>query len=65
MGNKIRWVLKLSLIISHIISELKGQLSTKISIMLILKVDVYGHGALTLAKIALQENIYQIRVATF
>lgn len=34
-------------------------------IMLVLKADAYGHGALTLGKIALENGIYQVGVATF
>lgn len=34
-------------------------------LMLVLKADAYGHGALMLGKIALENGIYQVGVATF
>ncbi len=34
-------------------------------LMLVLKADAYGHGALTLGKLALAHGIYQVGVATF
>lgn len=50
---------------SHNLSLIKQKLNPKTQILLTLKADAYGHGALELAKVALEHNISYFGVARF
>lgn len=50
---------------SHNLSLIKQKLNPKTQILLALKADAYGHGALELAKVALKHNVSYFGVARF
>ena len=49
----------------HNLKLMRQYVPKQTRLMLVLKADAYGHGALTLGKIALENGIYQVGVATF
>ncbi|RDU72396.1 alanine racemase [Helicobacter aurati] len=49
----------------HNLTLVKQRLNPQTQIMLVLKADAYGHGALQLAKVALEQGINYFAVATF
>lgn len=49
----------------HNLRLMRQYVPQRTHLMLVLKADAYGHGALMLGKIALENGIYQVGVATF
>ncbi|RDU61268.1 alanine racemase [Helicobacter sp. MIT 14-3879] len=50
---------------AHNLSIIKQRLRHNVHLLVVLKADAYGHGALELGKVALQQGAYQFGVATF
>ena len=49
----------------HNLKLIREYVPQRTHLMLVLKADAYGHGALKLGKLALTHGIYQVGVATF